>query len=70
MKKITEYLFIDVNKRAIMESMGYYPEDSKYVYNLMSQNAIKKFLDGQYILGVLNTHGQRVDIILELEGKG
>ncbi len=70
LKKITEYLFVDINKKAIMESMGYYPEDAEYVYNLMAQNAKDKFSQGDYILGLLNEHGQRVNIILEIEGKG
>ena len=70
LKKITEYLFVKPDKRAIMESMGYYPEDAEYIYNLMVQNAKDKFLKGDYSLGLLNDKGQKVNIVLEIKGKG
>ncbi len=69
-EKITKYLFVKSDKKAIMQSMGYYPEDAEYIYNLMAENAREKFLKGDYSLGVLDEHGQVVNIVLELEGKG
>ncbi len=70
LRKITNYLFVKPDKRAIMESMGYYPEDAEYVYNLIAQNAKNKFLKGDYSLGLLNDKGQKVNIVLEIKGKG
>lgn len=52
-----------------MRSMGYVEEDGADLYRIISENAKKQFMQGNYILDRLNQHGQRVDIILVLPGK-
>lgn len=69
MKKITEYLFAESGKLGLMKSMGYSVEDSEEIYNKISSNAKKKFLNGEYNLGLLNQHGQIVNIEISLNGK-
>jgi len=46
-EKITKYLFVNSNKLAIMNSMGYSFEDSQYVYNEISKQTIKNFTNGK-----------------------
>ncbi len=70
MKKITEYLFVNKDKKALMESMGYNIEDSDYIYKLISYNARNKFMMGDYELGSLSATGQKINIVVELNGKG
>ena len=68
-QKITQYLFLDENKKAMMRTMGYLPEDSDEVYNLLQSEAESKFLSGEYELKELNKNGQYFTIVFMLKGK-
>lgn len=67
--KITEYLFVDVNKAKMMRSMGYSKEDSTALHKTLSAVIKKQYEDGNYELGTLDIHGQRVQINTVLLGK-
>ncbi|MBQ9103523.1 MAG: hypothetical protein IJY57_00320 [Clostridia bacterium] len=67
--KITKYLFQDKSKKELMKNMGYDISDADFIYKIIADNAKDKFLKGDYLLGVLNCNGQKVNIILELYGK-
>ena len=41
-RKITEYLFLDENKKAMMHSMGYIPDDYREIYELIKRETEKK----------------------------
>ena len=69
-EKISKYLLSEKGKLGLMQSMGYSSEDADYLYNTIAENAKKKFYSGEYILGSLNIYGQKVNIELELKGKG
>lgn len=69
MSKIKGYLFKDQAKKELMESMGYDISYAEYVYEIIADNAKRKFLRGDYKLGTLNCNGQKLNIVLELEGK-
>lgn len=68
-KKITNYLFSNDNKRAMMHTMGYTAADGEEVYNLIAQAVKSKFMSGDYVLQDLNEHGQHFAIYVELDGK-
>lgn len=69
MSKINGYLFKDKAKRALMESMGYDLSYAEFVYEIIAENAKRKFLSGDYKLETLNCNGQKINIVLELEGQ-
>lgn len=69
MDKIEKYLFINENKNKMMNSMGYFFEDSDDVYKTISNTTQKKFNNGNYILGNLSIHGQHFKIELIINGK-
>ena len=69
MKKIIEYLFVDPDKKAMMETMGYLPEDSQEVYDFLSKEVIDSFRQGNYMLQNLDKYGQRFRIFVNLIGK-
>ena len=68
-EKITQYLFVNPNKRAMMHSMGYTMQDAKELYGII-ENAVKNhFLSADYILKTLNANGQHIEIRFNLQGK-
>lgn len=69
MKKITNYLFIDENKSKMMKSMGYNPSDYQELYDKISENVKKNFVDGNYKLKTLNINGQKFEINYIITGK-
>ena len=69
MKKVANYLLADEDKKAMMRTMGYIPEDSQEVYDLVKSIVESKFLSGDYILRALDKYGQRFQVDLTLEGK-
>lgn len=68
-RKITEYLFKEINKYAMMRSMGYDKEDGAIVYSKVYDVVEKEFLKGNYILKNLNINGQHIEIPFVLKGK-
>lgn len=72
-RKFTEYVFTDdtksKDKLAIFESLGFDRKDSirlKYEYE---KQALKEYLNGDYILKDLDENGQRLAIVISLNGK-
>ena len=68
-KKLTDYLFNDVNKYAMMRSMGYDVEDIPLIYAKIYDNVAREFLKGNYKIKNLDNHGQRMGVFFTLEGK-
>jgi hypothetical protein len=69
MQKITQYLFANENKKAMMKTMGYLPEDFDEIYELIKLKVEDKFLSGDYQLKELNINGQHSTINFTLKGK-
>lgn len=67
--KITKYLFVDVNKQKMMQSMGYNINDSEEIYNIIYNVLQKEFLNKNYKLGILDIRGQHFSINFTLKGK-
>lgn len=68
-QKITHYLFMNEDKKAMMRTMGYVAEDSNEVYQFIKLAVENKFLAGDYNLQILNKNGQHFSINLILNGK-
>lgn len=69
MRKITEYLFVDINKNRMIKSMGYFVTDYQEVYDIISKNVKKEFLSGNYLLKELNVNGQHFKVNYKIVGK-
>lgn len=69
MRKITNYLFFDENKYAMMRSMGYDIQNAEEVYNLIEHNVRKEFLNKNYALKLLDKYGQRIEINYVIYGE-
>lgn len=69
MRKVTNYLFADDDKRAMMHTMGYTAKDSREIYNFIEKAVKTKFMLGEYELKDLNENGQHFRIYVELPGK-
>lgn len=67
-EKITKYLFLRSDKRAMMRTMGYNIYNAEYVYGLLCDVIEKEFMKGNYKLGVLDIHGQHFAIDFVLDG--
>ena len=67
-EKITDYLFVDEDKSAMMSSMGYKARAALYIYSLLSNIVKHEFLDGNYELKKLDIHGQHFEINFKLPG--
>ena len=68
-KKIIDYLFQDINKYAMMRSMGYDKEDGALIYATIVDAIEREFLLGNYKLKNLDEHGQRIGVFFVLDGK-
>lgn len=68
-EKVTEYLFVNMNKKAMMRSMGYTIQDWKEIYDLISYEVKINFVKNKYILRVLNVYGQHFQVNFILYGK-
>lgn len=68
MKKVTNYLFVNKDKKAMMNSMGYFIEDSEYIYRFLQQVVREEFLKGNYKLKDLNQNGQHLEINFKING--
>lgn len=68
--KFTGYVFLSENskgKTELFESWGYTLEDSEYLKYEFEKQAKEKYLKGDYVLQLLDTHGQRITIVIELK---
>lgn len=72
--KFDPYLF-DPNddyghgKSYMLESWGYSVKDSQYLKDEIEKQGLKKYINGDYQLGLLNKYGQRISIRVEIPNK-
>ena len=72
--KFDPYLFDPNNDYAhgkghMLESWGYSVKDSYYLKQEVEKQGLKKYMDGEYQLGLLNQYGQRISIRIEIPNK-
>ena len=73
-QKFDPYLFDPTNfyehgKQKMFESWGYSIEDSAYLRDEVEKQSLEKYKAGDYELGLLNKHGQRISIRVEIPRK-
>ena len=56
-------------KNKAFEKWGYTIEDSPWLQTEMEQQAVYKYVSGQYTLGKIDAYGQRINIRIELNRK-
>ena len=69
LRKVTQYLFVNENKKAMMRKMGYTAEDAQEIYDIIEREVENRFLLGNYVLKVLNENGQHFSVNIILNGK-
>ena len=72
--KFANYVFDAKNpqnkgKSAMFESWGYTTVDSKWLMEEYERQAREKYVAGEYTLGMINMHGQRISIQVTLPRK-
>ena len=72
--KFDPYLFnrddrYEHNKQKLFESWGYKIEDAAWLKGVIEEQCLKKYVNGDYELGVLNKYGQRMSIRIEIPRK-
>ena len=68
-EKVSNYLFSNPDKKAMMSTMGYLPEDGQEVYDFLIPAIINGFKQGKYMLQYLDKHGQHFRVFADLPGK-
>ncbi len=69
-EKITKYAPTETNgKFENFRSMGFTKEDGGYIKYLLEELALEKYIKGEYELKDLDHYGQRISIVIELNGK-
>ncbi len=73
-QKFDPYLFDpEYNKKhgkaKMLESWGYTVKDSKYLQEESERQALKKYINGDYKLGLLNEYGQRISVRISIPRK-
>lgn len=48
---------------------GYSVKDSQYLKDIIEEQGLKKYINGDYQLGLLDKHGQRISIRVEIPNK-
>ena len=74
LEKFSKYVLDPTNpknrgKAAMFESWGYKGEDSEWMVREFQRQARQKYLSGEYNLGKLDKHGQRIDIQITIPRK-
>lgn len=72
--KFDPYLFDPDNfykhgKSYMLESWGYSVKDSQYLKDIIEEQGLEKYINGDYQLGLLDKHGQRISIRVEIPNK-
>ena len=57
------------NKEKLFNSWGYTIDDSKWLQNEIEKQGLEKYVSGNYELGTLDKHGQRISIRIEIPRK-
>ncbi len=69
-EKFTNYVFVEGNsKKQLFESWGYSIIDSNYLQKEFIKQAKLAYSIGDYKLGKLDNHGQRINIVIKLKRK-
>ena len=69
-EKFTKYIFVNGNsKKDLFESWGYSIKDSEYLQQEFIKQAKLAYSVGDYELGKLDKHGQRINIEIKLKRK-
>jgi hypothetical protein len=71
--KFSEYIFKEGathGKDAVFSRLGYSRVDSTELARVWEEQAAAKYAKGEFTLGKLDQYGQRIDIEIELHGKG
>ncbi len=72
-EKYTKYIFDDEKnkgKKALLELWGYTVNDSHDLKKEIEKQAFLAFQSGEYELGEMDGHGQRINIVIHLQRKG
>jgi hypothetical protein len=72
-EKFRDYIFkpgATHGKDPIFRKLGYGPEDSAELSGIYQKQAGAKYASGNYTLGKKDKWGQRIDIVIDLPGKG
>lgn len=69
MRKLTKYLFVDPNKSKMMHKIGYRIDDSEDLHTTLTAIVYQQYELGNYKLGALDKHGQRLQINTLFLGK-
>ncbi len=70
--KFTEYVFHETKnkgKKAIFESLGYTIDDSEYLQNIFTSQAVQKYCNGDYVYKGTNDYSARIEIVIDLPTK-
>lgn len=70
-RKLTEYIFDDYSsggKKELFESWGYNINNANQLKNLYEQQAVTNYTNGLYEMHLLDEHGQRISIDINLKG--
>ena len=71
--KFTDYIFgekyVSNGKMELFKKLGFNKEDSEYLKQEFDKQAKESYLNGDYELGRLNEHGQRINITIKLKSK-
>lgn len=57
------------NKEKLFKSWGYDSTDSSWLKQEIEKQGLKKYISGDYKLGLLNKYGQRISIRIEIPNK-
>ncbi len=71
-EKFSEYIFHEANnrgKKALFESWGYTIQDSEYLKNLFTSQAVEKYCNGNYIFKGTNDYSTKIEIIIDIKAK-
>ena len=70
-RKFTEYVFSNQSKgkNQIFYNLGFSKQDSQHLQTEYCKQALKNYLNGNYLLKNLDMHGQRIAIPITLKGK-
>lgn len=72
--KFEKYIFntdikINKGKKALFESWGYNTDDSKWLQQELTRQAVEKYQNGDFTLNKLDIYGQRINIEITLPRK-